>query len=442
MKRPPKGAKVRGRKIKCYIRYMINILRPFNRGRVSNFSRNSYEVIFSVFMVAIAYLYRNNSRIVYPKILYFFLLLMASNFIFNQLLRRRLSVSLWVVDLILLFNLWVITGVLYYSGGGDSYFWVLYMLPIFASALLVSVTDVAGVVFLAALAVTLLSLPMHPADLAAVMGLLVKLSVFTLSAAVVYRTAAAKKKAEFSLMSKREEVEGMTRELLDKDTELMRTASASEVGQLASGVMHDLGNSVSVILLSAQIACEDEVVNKADLERIVKAARFSKNIISNALSIARGQEYVFEPGSISEPVGNAVQLVDYEARKKGASINVELPADFPQVNMSKVHLERLFINTLSNSLSFIPQNGTILIKGLAAGDKVEIEISDNGPGFPEAMLKEGIRAFRTTRKEAGGTGLGLYVCAQIVEKHGGIFGISNSPSGGSTVKVVLPAYRG
>ena len=118
MKRPPKGAKVRGRKIKCYIRYMINILRPFNRGRVSNFSRNSYEVIFSVFMVAIAYLYRNNSRIVYPKILYFFLLLMASNFIFNQLLRRRLSVSLWVVDLILLFNLWVITGVLYYSGGG------------------------------------------------------------------------------------------------------------------------------------------------------------------------------------------------------------------------------------------------------------------------------------------------------------------------------------
>lgn len=420
---------------------MWNFFRVLDRGRVSNFSRNSYEVVFSVFMVAIAYFYRNNPRIVYPKILYFFLLLMASNFVFNQLLRKRLSVSLWAIDLILIFNLWVITGVLYYSGGGESYFWVLYMLPIFASALLVSMKDVAGVVFLAALAVFLLSLPVPLMDLAAVMSLLVKLSVFTLSAAVVYRTADAKKKAEFSLMSKRREVETMARELLDKDTELVRTASAGEVGQLASGVMHDLGNSVSVILLSAQIASEDEVVDRKDLERIVKAARFSKNVIANALSIARGREYDFEPGRISESVENAVQLVDYALRKKGASIKVELPPDLPLVSMSKVHMERVFINTFSNSLSFVPKNGEILVKGSAAGDKIEVEISDNGPGFPEPMLKDGIKAFRTTRKESGGTGLGLYVCAQIVAKHGGELSIANGPSGGSLIKISLPTLK-
>ena len=413
----------------------------FNRGRVSNFSRNSYEVVFSVFMVAIAYFYRNNSRIVYPKILYFFLLLMVSNFIFNQLLRRRFSVSLWSIDLILLFNLWGITGVLYYSGGGNSYFWVLYLLPIFASALLVSMKDVAGVVFLAALAVILFSLPVDLMDLASVMSLLVKLSVFTLSAAVVYRTADAKKKAERNLMSKRREVEVMTRELLDKDTDMVRTASAGEVGQLVSGVMHDLGNSVSVILLSAQIAGEDEVVDKRDIDRIVKAARFSKSMIFNALGIVRGQEYVFAPGSIQEPVENAVQLVDYAARKKGASIKVQLSPQLPRLNMSKVHIERLFVNTLSNSVSFIPQNGTVLVKGFTDGDKILIEISDNGPGFPEPMLKDGIKAFRTTRKESGSTGLGLYVCAQIAAKHGGELSISNGPSGGSLVKISLPAIK-
>jgi signal transduction histidine kinase len=414
----------------------------FDRGQAANFSRNSYEVVFSVFMAAIAYFYRGNPRIVFPAVLYFFLLLMISNFIFNRLLRKRLSVSLWAIDAILVFNLWAITGVLYYSGGGDSYFWVLYLLPIFASALLVSVKDVAGVVFLAALAATLFSWPLRPEDLVVVMSLMVKLSVFILSAAVVYRTAAAKKRTEATLMSKRREVEVMTRELMAKDTELVRTASAGEIGQLVSGVMHDLGNSVSVILLSAQIAGEDKEVDKKDIERIIKAAKFSKNVISNALSIVRGRDYVFEPGNIREPLENAVQLVDYAARKKGVSIKIELAADLPPVSMSVVHMERFFINTLSNSLSFVPQDGEVAVKaGVEAGGGVEIRVSDNGSGFPEAMLKDGIQAFQTARKETGGTGLGLYVCAQIVEKHGGKISIFNGPAGGAVVKVSLPALR-
>ena len=134
---------------------MGNFFRAFDRGRVNSVPGSAYEIIFPVFMAAIVYFYRYNPRIAYPRILYFFLLLMISNIIFNNLLRNRVSLSLWVVDLTLLFNLWVITGVLYYSGGGQSYFWVLYLLPIFAAALLVNVKDVAGVVFLAALTVSL-----------------------------------------------------------------------------------------------------------------------------------------------------------------------------------------------------------------------------------------------------------------------------------------------
>ena len=410
----------------------------FRRGRVSNFSRNSYEVLFSVFMVAVAYLYRNNSHITYPAILYFFLLLMASNLVFNQLLRNRLSVSLWAVDFILLFNLVVITGVLHYSGGGESYFWVLYLLPIFASAMLGNIKDVAWVVLLCSLASALFAWPLRAADLAAVMSLLVKLSVFLLSAAAVYRSAEAKKRAEAALILKRGEVELMTRELLTKDTELAQTAAAGEIGRLVSGIMHDLGNSVSIMLLSAQIAGEDETVDKKDLERIVKAGQFSRNLISGALDIVRGQEYVFAPGDLRGPLETAVQLVNYAAIKKSAAVKMELPPDLPRVSMSRVHIERLFVNTLSNSLSFVPQHGEVTVKAALDGGGITVEISDNGPGFPEAMIKEGIKAFRTTRKAAGGTGLGLYVCAQIAEKHGGKLSISNRPTGGSVVKITLP----
>ena len=420
---------------------MKNFFRAFDRGRVNSFPGSAYEIIFPVFMAAIVYFYRDNPRIAYPRILYFFLLLMISNGVFNNLLRNRVSLSLWAVDLTLLFNLWVITGVLYYSGGGDSYFWVLYLLPIFAAALLVNIKDVAGVVFLAALIVTILSLPMHLTDLVAVMSLLVKLSVFILSAAVLYRTAEAKKKADLGLIYKRKEVETIARQLINKDTELERTATAGATGQLLSGVMHDLGNSLSVILLSAQIAEDEEVVNKEDVERIIKAARFSKSVIANAMNMTMGREYVLEPGRLDEPLGKALQLLDYMSREKGASIEVSLPGDLPQVNMSKVHIERLFVNILSNSLSVVPQNGSISVKGSAAAEKIEIEITDNGPGFPGQLLSGGIKAFTTTRKETGGTGIGLYVCTQIAARHGGEISIANAPSGGALVKITLPAFR-
>ncbi len=419
---------------------MGNFFRAFDRGRVNSFPGSAYEIIFPVFMAAIVYFYRYNPRIAYPRILYFFLLLMISNIIFNNLLRNRVSLSLWVVDLTLLFNLWVITGVLYYSGGGQSYFWVLYLLPIFAAALLVNVKDVAGVVFLAALTVSVLSLPVHIIDVAAVMSLLVKLSVFILSAVVVYHTAEAKKRAELGLVTKRKEVETMTRELLNKDSELERTASAGATGQILGGVMHDLGNSISVILLSAQIAGEDEVTNKDDIERIIKAARFSKGVFSNALNMARGQEYDFVPGDLHEPLGKAVQLLDYMSRERGAAIKMSVPADLPLIKMSKVHLERMFVNILSNSLSVVPQNGSIAVNASAADGKIKVEISDNGPGFPAQLLSGGIKAFTTTRKETGGTGIGLYVSMQIAAKHGGELSIANAPSGGALVRITLPAY--
>lgn len=427
---------------KCYIFHMPGFFKSLQRERVSNFSRNSYETAFAVFMIVIAYFYRRNPLIIYPDALYYFVLLLGSNFIFNRLLVRRTVVNLWVLDAVLLVNIWVITGVLYYSGRGESFFWVLYLLPIFASALLVSLKDVLGVVFLCSLAAALLAWPVDPSDLAQVMGLIVKFSVFGLSAAVVYRTAASKKAAEHSVVVKRHEVERLARELSEKDIEIAMTASAGELGQLAGGVMHDLGNSVSVILLSAQLAGEDETPDKKDIERIIRAAKFAKSVISSALDITREREYVFEEGSLREIVESAVVLLDYAIKTKDASVILDIPGGLPPLSMCKVHMRRAFINILSNSISFAPRHGRITVSAALSGDSVEVRFADNGPGFPPRLLKEGIKAFGTTRKEEGGTGLGLYVCSQVVEKHKGVMTLQNGPSGGALIVIKLPVRPG
>ncbi|PJA11596.1 MAG: hypothetical protein COX65_10155 [Elusimicrobia bacterium CG_4_10_14_0_2_um_filter_56_8] len=417
---------------------MKNYLRAMDRGEVTSFSRNSYEVIFAVFMIALAYFYRENPQIDYPRILYFFLLLLGSNFLFNYLLRRRSSVNLWLIDLILLLNFWVITGVLYCSGGGTSYFWVLYLLPVFGASLMASFKDAVGIVFLCSLAITFMSWPLTAADLAGVLALAVKIGVLSFSAGVVYSTSQSRKRAEAGLAFKRGQVEQLERKITETESDIVKTASTGEVGTLVSGVLHDLGNAVSVILLSAELSISGETPEKKDLERILKGARYAKGLLAAALSIVRGQEYSFETGQLKEAVESAVLLTDFSAKKRGVTVELDLPGDLPPLRMCRAHIERVFINAISNSLSFVPGGGKIRVSARTRGDLIITEISDSGPGFPGKMLKEGIKAFGTTRKDAGGTGLGLFVCEQIALRHGGRISLGNIAEGGAKITMSLP----
>jgi signal transduction histidine kinase len=417
---------------------MLNFIRALDRGEVTSFSRNSYEVVFSVFMIAVAYLYRDSPQISYPRVLYFFLLLLGSNFAFNWVLRRRKAVNLWLIDLILLANFWTITGVVWYSGRGSSYFWVLYLLPVFAASLMAKFKDAVGIVFLCALAIAAMSWPFSGGDLARLMSLAVKVAVLAFSAGVVYSTAQSRKRAEAWLAFKRGQVETLEKKITENESGIVRTASAVEMGTLVSGVMHDLGNAVSVIMLSSQLAAEDEKPDRADLERTVKAARYAKGLISAAMSIVRGQDYVFEPVDLKEPAETAVLLTSYSARKRGATVELDFPAGLPPVRASRAHVERVFINAIGNSLSFVPQDGKVRIAARQADGGVSVEITDNGPGFPAKMLGSDVKPFDTTRPDMGGTGLGLYVSLRIVRRHGGTLTLANQPGGGARVTIFLP----
>ena len=116
---------------------------------------------------------------------------------------------MWLVELILLVNFWIITGVLLCSGRGASYFWVLYLLPVFAAALMASFKDAAGTIALCALAIAVMSWP--PSDAAALMALAVKLGVLVFSGGIVYRTSQSRKRAEATLAFKRCQVENLAR---------------------------------------------------------------------------------------------------------------------------------------------------------------------------------------------------------------------------------------
>ena len=107
--------------------------------KLGDFVRNTYEMVFVLFLAMLAYLYRYNEYIEYPRILYWFFLLIAFNFAVNRLIKKKRIINLWIIELLLAVNVLIIAAIISNSGGAGSYFWVLYFLPLFTASFLLNV---------------------------------------------------------------------------------------------------------------------------------------------------------------------------------------------------------------------------------------------------------------------------------------------------------------
>jgi signal transduction histidine kinase len=403
-----------------------------------NFAKGGYELLFLTFMLGIAFLMRGNPLIVYPDILYLFLLLAGANLLFNLLAPRLRGREAWVVELALLINMLLATDIIRASGGGASYFWVLYLLPVFTAALAVKLFDVVSALLFCCLSVVYFSNPLSGWDLAEGFSVAVKLAIFIFSAAILYRTASSRLKSEQVLAAKRAEAERLLAELEEKRDCMVAGASANEVGTLISGVLHDLGSPLSVIMLGAEILAAEESFDKAAVGRIVRAARHAMDMVATAMGIVRGREYVFERGSFPEAARGAMLLADFLARKKSVRILAEISQDIPPAVISRVHIQRVLTNLLNNAVSYTPEGGAVSLLAGYEGGRITGRVSDSGPGFPEEVLRSGVKAFGTTRQGQGGTGLGLFVAKEIIRRHGGELLLSNAPGGGGCVNFDIP----
>ena len=412
------------------------------RGQTADFSRSGYEVLFSVFMVALAYFYRQNPLISYPEVLYLFMSLLAANFVFNRIFVERNIVSIWLVDAMLLSNVLIITCILAKSGWHLSSFWVLYLLPIFTAALTGRLTEVAATTVVCVLALGALSLEPVRTETAQRFAFFVKSAVFLFSAVVTFHTSLVRRRLETEMSVKRVQVEKLMAAVAGRDSESQTDSSAAEVGRLTAGLLHDVGNVISIILLSSEIMVQDENPSPKDARRVQQAAKMAKSIINGSLALIKGARYEFRTESLLGPMENAAAIFTRQARAKGVKLLTSVEEGLPDVNISAPHIQRVFINTIANSLSLLEPEGTITLRAVRSGEVIRVFIEDDGPGFAPAVLERGIAAFGTTRKESGGTGLGLFNSKEIVEKHGGKISIANRQPSGAVVEFTLPVNPG
>ncbi|HPD30292.1 MAG TPA: CHASE domain-containing protein [Phycisphaerae bacterium] len=256
------------------------------------------------------------------------------------------------------------------------------------------------------------------------------------------------KRAQDELARYRENLEARvaerTRQLDESKEQLRRSERLASLGTFAAGIAHEINNPVGTMLLAAENALElrkmpgSEAVVDDCLRGIVSEARRCGAVIQGVLQFARREQAPKTPTSIEAVIRRSVEMIAPQAQRQEATVSVHLGADLPQISLNALQMEQVFVNLLRNALEAGGKGVKLEVRADVADDRLRVTVSDNGPGIPRDHLPRVFDPFFTTRRERGGTGLGLSLAHAIIVDHDGQISVNSRPGGGTTFTIDLP----
>ncbi len=244
-----------------------------------------------------------------------------------------------------------------------------------------------------------------------------------------------------------ERVEERTRENRQMHAQLARSDKLSSLGQMATGIAHEINNPMTGILLYANLISDDARFApelRGDMEIIIRETERCAAIVRQLLDFSRENKPESRWNSLNTIVESALSLLEHQALFQNITIDRQFDRNLPDIFSDPWQLEQVFINIILNASQAIADAGSIRITtGLSAdGSSVSVDIADSGCGIPREELDRIFDPFFTT-KEEGGTGLGLSVSYGIINNHGGQIQVTSEIGIGTTVFITLPVtYNG
>jgi PAS domain S-box-containing protein len=225
------------------------------------------------------------------------------------------------------------------------------------------------------------------------------------------------------------------------ERELQQADRLALVGQLASGLAHEIGTPLNIIAGNAELLgmdLRDRGLGTAEVDAIVQHADRITQLIQQLLTFARAKERPMTPLAVQDPLANALRLLEARFKHQGITVLTELPSALPLIHGRIEQLEQVFLNVLVNAWHAMPGGGTLTIAaGTTADQKLRLCCSDTGLGMSADVLARAFEPFYSTKGERG-TGLGLAICKQIIEAHRGRMSVESTPGVGTTVIIEIP----
>ncbi|OGU01726.1 MAG: hypothetical protein A2085_11550 [Gemmatimonadetes bacterium GWC2_71_10] len=224
------------------------------------------------------------------------------------------------------------------------------------------------------------------------------------------------------------------------DEQLRRAEQLATVGELAAGIAHELktpllGVASGAQMLSRRLDPQDEEGRRL-VDEVLQRIRRMEQAMQELLSYARPAPARLSPLDPNAIVERALRLVEPRAGRSGVTVERQLAASLPSVLMDPEQIGQVIVNLALNGIEAMDGGGILEVETRIADGAVELCVSDSGPGIPPEERERVFRPFYTTKHT--GTGLGLAMVRQIVERHGGLVHVADRPEGGARVIVSLP----
>jgi len=232
------------------------------------------------------------------------------------------------------------------------------------------------------------------------------------------------------------------------EAQLLQAEKLSAVGQLVSGVAHELNNPLTTIKGYAQLLQGERLPSAMveDLRRVEEAADRCRRIVLDLLTFARRYEPEWSETDVNELLQRTVALRSYELRLRNILVQWGLDPLLPPIQADPHRLQQVVLNLIFNAEQALLSAGeagviSIRSRALPDGRHVRFEIADNGPGIRPEHLDRIFDPFFTTKEVGTGTGLGLSISYGIVKEHGGRIWAESRFGAGATFLVELPLAR-
>ncbi|RLA93007.1 MAG: hypothetical protein DRG25_05330, partial [Deltaproteobacteria bacterium] len=236
----------------------------------------------------------------------------------------------------------------------------------------------------------------------------------------------------------------MMEQIKKHQEELVQSRKMVAVGNLTSGIAHELNNPLNNISITTESLLDEfEGLSKEEIKKrlndIYTQTERAAGTVKNLLDFTRKEEPSFVPLRINEIINSTLRLTENEITLNNIILENKLDEDLPKIKGDFSQLQQVFLNLILNAIQAMDRGGKLTIAAQIEDDEfVRVDISDTGIGIPEDILPNIFDPFFTTKEVGKGTGLGLSVSYSIIQKHKGKILVKSKLNEGTTFSVYLP----
>jgi PAS domain S-box-containing protein len=224
------------------------------------------------------------------------------------------------------------------------------------------------------------------------------------------------------------------------EMELQRAERLAELGTMASGMAHEIGTPMNVILGRAEYLLQrtaDEGMKKGLATIITQVERITK-VMNQLLAFARRRPPERRPVDLAGIVDDSLEMFQERIAQSRITVEKTIESSLPPVRADRDQLIQVLINLVMNSLHAMPGGGRLGLSLAREASHLRLDIADTGHGMPEEICSKVFAPFFTTKEFGKGTGLGLTVVKGIIEEHGGTITLESAVEKGTTFTIRLP----